>query len=144
MMHADQDRPVAACVELCLEPGEASGAQTSAARAGIERVERDHADLARVESELHEISVALDFGTIGEHGAQIAAIVVVADEQMPRDREPLEQRVQMPVFVDAACIDEIARDEHGVGARLERIERVDRLDEKGGRVDSAIGERARR
>lgn len=50
----------------------------------------------------------------------------------------------MPVFVDAARIDEIAGNKHGVGARIERVEDVDRAGEIRGSIDAAVGERARR
>jgi hypothetical protein len=78
---------------------------------------------------------------VREGGGERPALVVVAGDQVDRHGQRRQQVVQAAVLVRAPPVDQIARREHDVGARLQREQMLHGAREVRRGVDAPVGER---
>jgi hypothetical protein len=122
VVHGDQRRGSGRLGERTIEPGERVGAELAAVLARDRRVERD-------EAQRPEVGGVVDALVAGagelEVAAQRRAGVVVAGQDVQRQPERLEQGPDLLVLVVGGVLGQVAGDEHGRRARLERGDRLD-------------------
>jgi hypothetical protein len=79
----------------------------------------------------------------GKGSLQGAAVIVVAGQQVDRHRQRRQKRGELPVFVGAAVVGEVAGGDQQVGHARHRADLLHAAREHRCRVDPAVGELAR-
>ena len=112
-----------------VEPGEPLGAEPAAALPGDQRVEGHQPHRPVLDGVLDEPAVARQVSMAIEHARKHHPVVMVARHEIDGHAKRLELLAQPLVLSGLAALDQVARREHHVRPRLERIQMRDRARE---------------
>ena len=141
VVEGDQRRLLRPLLEPRLEPGELLRAEHAVGPALDQAVERDDPDREVVDG-VAQPPVRRQAAKVGKRPAHRLARVVVAGQRVVGGVQRPEQRHELGKDRVVAVVGQVARDQHDLGRRVERIEMRDRALEAAGDVDLAEGERA--
>ena len=141
VVQGDQRRALRRAAELPVKPGELVDAEPACGLARDQAVEPDQAERAEVDREA-ERPLCREQVALGKGRPHQLAVVVIAGDREDRGPQASQHRHELGPDRSVAVVGQIARDQHRVGRRLERVQMVERLLEAAGGVDPAEGERA--
>ncbi len=128
MVHGDQRRLLRGRGQLGVEPVELSALQRATILSGSRRVQYDEPQRAEIDGIAHRLAVRAGDA---ELAMEREAVVVVARQHVHRCLKRSEQRAHLLVFPIGRVIRDVAGDEHRIGPRPDRTDRLDCRGEPG-------------
>ena len=143
VVHGDHYGLVAVLFQLGGEPVQTLLAQGAVALTGGDGVQRDQLHAADRHAVLH-VAIGAPVGVLGEAGAQLHALVVVAGQQVDGHvAQRCQQLAQMVVFRGATEVGQVTGDDQRVRRLREATDRCHGITQVRSGVDAAIGQAAR-